>query len=555
MDSWWKNAVGYQVYIKSFYDSNDDGIGDLNGIIQKLDYIKSLGADFIWICPFYDSPMDDNGYDVRDYYKVASIYGNMTDFARLVNEAHSREIKVIIDLVLNHTSDEHQWFNNSELKIEPYIDYYIWRDGNNMFGKLEAPNNWQSFFTGSAWKYSEKRKQYYLKLFSDKMPDLNYENPKVMLEIEKIISYYSKLGVDGFRLDAVSHIAKDLSFLSVKNSEKSYKSFSNLPQIHDYLKKLSTAFKLNNMVTMGELGGNPTTQDIIKYTNEHEIDMTFSFEQVNVFKKNKKVNLGKLKKCLREKYLIAKNGGYPVLFWLNHDYPRLISKIAREKDPKNAQICLATLMYLLKGTPMIYNGEEIGMENFKFTSPAEFRDVNAKTYFENAEDKVKALNYLSDNSRDNSRTIMQWSAEKFAGFTKGSPWTFVNENYVNCNVEEQEKDSSSMLENYKKIIKTRKSILDLIDVGKYEFFTKFGSIGYTISNKNDSLIVIANFGKWQITMPHIKNEILYSNMPSDRKHIKPYQVIVMNRGKVKYDGEVGVSRREMKKINKENQSK
>lgn len=553
MEYWWKNSVGYQIYIKSFYDSNADGVGDLNGIIEKLDYIKSLGVDFIWICPFYDSPMDDNGYDVRDYFKIATSYGTMTDFARLVIEAHNRDLKVIIDLVLNHTSDEHQWFSNSELKIDPYTDYYIWRDGNNVLGKIEPPNNWQSFFSGSAWKYSEKRKQYYLKLFSDKMPDLNFENKNVLLEIEKIIAYYSKLNVDGFRLDAISHIAKDLTFASAKNEEKTYKSFSNLPKTHDYLKQLSPAFKLNNMVTMGELGGNPSKSEIIKYTTDHELDMTFSFEQVNIFKKNKRVHLGKLKDCLMDKYYIAKNGGYPVLFWLNHDYPRLMSKISGEKDSKNAQICLAALMYLMKGTPIIYNGEEIGMENYKFTSPAEFRDVNAKMYFENAQDKAKALDYLTENSRDNSRTIMQWNSEKFAGFTTEQPWTYVGDNYKICNVAEQEKDKDSILENYKKILKVRKMILDLIDTGRYDFFKKFKMVGYTISHKNESLIVMANLGKVPVIMPHVKNEILYSNMPSDRVTVKPYQVIVLNRGKAKYDGEIGQTKREIKKQAKKSQ--
>ena len=546
MDNWWKNAVGYQVYIKSFMDSNNDGIGDLIGITQKLDYIKSLGVNFIWVCPFYDSPMDDNGYDVRDYLKVADIYGNMDDFARLVTEAHNRDMKVIIDFVLNHTSDEHEWFINSEKKIEPYTDYYIWKDGVNVLGTIEEPNNWQSFFSGSAWKYSETRKQYYLKLFSNKMPDLNYENNKVLLEIEKIIAFYTKLNVDGFRLDAISHIAKDLEFKNAPKAEKSYKQFSNLPKTHEYLKKLSPAFKLNNMVTMGELGGKPSKSDIIKYTAEHELDMTFSFEQVNIFKKNNKIHLKKLTECLMDKVYIAKNGGHPVLFWLNHDYPRLMSKIKGEKDSKNTQICLAALMYLLKGTPMIYNGEEIGMENFKFTSPAEFRDVNAKMYYENAQDKVKALEYLTENSRDNSRTIMQWSDEKFAGFTSAQPWTFVSENYKECNVQVQEKDNDSILAHYKKILETRKKLSELIEVGKYEVFKKFKVVGYSISHKNDSILVVANFGNRSFIMPHRKNEILYSNMTSDRVKIKPKQIIVINRGKVKYDGDVTPRKKDAK---------
>ena len=266
--NWWKNAIGYQIYIKSFFDSNNDGIGNLNGITQKLNYIKDLGIDFIWICPFYDSPMDDNGYDIRNYYKVDKIYGTNDDLEKLIETAHSLNIRVIIDLVLNHTSDEHDWFIKSENKIEPYSDFYIWRDGKIIDNKLFPPNNWESFFSGSTWKYSEKRKQYYLKLFSNKMPDINYENKLVFDEIEKIINYYSSLNIDGFRVDAISHIGKDLSFKNAKNAKKSYKHFSNLPKTHFYLKNLNKIFKKYNLVTMGELGGKPSKNELIKYTTQ-----------------------------------------------------------------------------------------------------------------------------------------------------------------------------------------------------------------------------------------------------------------------------------------------
>ena len=355
---WWKNTIGYQIYIKSFADSNDDGIGDIGGITSKLDYIKNLGVKFIWVCPFYDSPMDDNGYDVRDYLKIDKIYGKMTDLKKLIAECHNRDIKVVIDLVMNHTSDECAWFVKSEKKIEPYTDMYIWRDGKVIDGKMCPPNNWISFFSGSAWKYSEKRKQYFLKIFSNKMPDINYESEVAFTEMEKVIDYYGSIGVDGFRVDAIAHLGKDLTFNDAKNLKKTYKSFSNLPNNHKYIKRFNKYFTRNNLVTMGELGGDPTTKDIMKYTTEKELDMIFSFEQTSVFNnKNHTINLKGLLKTLKYKTTISDKNGWSVLFWLNHDYPRLISKIRGESDPKNAQIALATLMYMLKGTPIIYNGE------------------------------------------------------------------------------------------------------------------------------------------------------------------------------------------------------
>ena len=535
MINYWKNLIGYQIYIKSFNDSNGDGIGDLNGITAKLDYIKSLGVDFIWICPFYDSPMNDNGYDIRNYFMVSSNYGNMQDFVNLVDEAHKREIKVVIDLVLNHTSDEHLWFAGSEERREPYEDFYIWRDGKVVDGKLLPPNNWQSFFSGPAWKYSEKRGQFYLKLFSDKMPDLNFENPKVFLEIEKIINYYAKCGVDGFRLDAISHIAKEETFADVQKPEKSYVAFSNLPKTHEYLKKMNIAFKLNGMFTMGELGGNPTKQEIIKYTTDGEMDCAFSFTQVGVFTKNNKVDTKKLLNTLKFNSTISKSGGYPVLFWLNHDYPRLASKIKNEKENKNAQICLAGLMYLLKGVPMIYNGEELGMENCEFKTEDDFLDVNAKMLLKNSTDKEKTLKYLIENSRDNSRGVMQWNEKRYAGFSTAKPWIKVGENYSECNVEVEEKNANSVLNNYKNILKVRKSIINLINYAKFTFMKKSKIVGYSISLGKENVFVVANFSRRNVKMRYDTSRVLYSNKEVNGKQIKPYQLLIINRGTGKYN--------------------
>lgn len=522
---WWKKAIGYQIYIRSFFDSNNDGNGDLNGITQKLDYIKDLGINFIWICPFYDSPLDDNGYDIRDYYKIHEIYGNIKDLENLINEAHKRNIKVFIDLVLNHTSDESIWFVKSENKQEPYSNFYIWKDGKMENGKLFPPNNWQSFFSGSAWKYSYKRKQYYLKIFSNKMPDINYESEIAFTEMEKVINFYSNLKIDGFRVDAISHLGKDLSFENAKKIEKSYEHFSNLKSNHEYIKRFNKIFVKNNLVTMGELGGNPTKKDLVEYTTKKELDMIFSFEQLNVFNKKNKVNCNKLLETLKNKEGLSSKEGWSVLFWLNHDYPRLISKIKGESDPQNAQICLACLMYMLKGTPIIYNGEEIGMQNYNFKSIEDFNDVNAKMLFENSKNKKKEFKKLKENSRDNSRTVMQWNTQSHAGFSTVKPWNYVNDNYKVCNVENSQKDKNSVLNNYKEILKLRSRFSAYLVNAKYKFFNKLGLVGYIINCKDFKLKVVANFSNFTRKLRLRNVSILYSNF-SDKETLKKYQVSI-----------------------------
>ncbi len=523
---WWKDAIGYQIYIRSFKDSNDDGIGDIKGIIEKLDYIQSLGVDFIWICPFYDSPMDDNGYDIRNYYKIAEEYGNMNDLKLLIKTAHKKGIKVITDLVLNHTSNENKWFINSENKIAPYTDFYIWRDGKVVDGKMCPPNNWQSFFSGSAWGYSDKRKQYYLKIFSNTMPDINYESETAFSEMEKVIDYFGKLGVDGFRVDAISHIGKDLTFADAKDINKTYKSFSNRANNHKYLARLHKSFAKHNLVTMGELGGSPTKKDLVKYTTNNELDMIFSFEQVGVFNDDFLINGNNLINTLKYKHLLTKHKGWPVLFWLNHDYPRLFSKIRGEKDAKNAQICLATLMYMLKGTPIIYNGEEIGMTNYQFKSVKEFKDVNAKMIFANAENIDEEFEKLKEISRDNSRTMMQWDTSKNAGFSSGKPWGYVNKNYKKVNVEASALDENSILNNYIKILSVRKDCQPYISYGKYKFFNKKGLLGYKICCKDCKIVVVANFSNFDKQFLLNNEEILYTNMKKNQI-LKPYQVAII----------------------------
>lgn len=524
---WWKNAVGYQIYIRSFYDTDNNGIGDIKGITQKLDYIKNLGVNFIWICPFYDSPMDDNGYDVRNYYKVDQSYGSMEDLKELISLAHQKDIKVVVDLVLNHTSDENEWFIKSENSIEPFTDFYVWKDGKMVNGELTPPNNWISFFSGSAWKYSEKRKQFYLKIFSNKMPDINYECETAFVEMEKVIDYFGSLGVDGFRVDAISHIGKDLTFADAKDLTKTYKSFSNQENTHTYLKRFNKAFVKNNLVTMGELGGDPTEADLIRYTTEKELDMIFSFEQMDVFNESHKINIDGLMHALKYKTSLSSKNGWSVLFWLNHDYPRLISKIREEKDCKNAQICLAGLMYMLKGTPIIYNGEELGMENYPFEKPEDFLDVNAKMIFDNTDNVEQALNKLKETTRDHARTVMQWSNEPNAGFTKGTPWTYVNSNYHRLNAQNQLEDNDSILNHYSRLLNIRRELGEKLINASYSFFNNDKVVGYNIDCDDKTITVVANLNQ-ESKEYEANGKTLYSNFDVSET-LQPYQIIILEK--------------------------
>ena len=525
--TWWKNAIGYQIYIRSFYDSNGDGIGDINGITQKLDYIKSLGANFIWICPFYDSPMDDNGYDVRNYYEVDKSYGTTEQLKTLIESAHARQIKVVVDLVLNHTSDECEWFVKSENCVEPFTDFYVWKEGKIVDGKITPPNNWTSFFSGPAWKYSEKRKQYYLKIFSNKMPDINYECETAFVEMEKVVDFFGSLGVDGFRVDAISHIGKDLTFADAPDLTRTYKSFSNQENTHAYLKRFNKAFSKNNLVTMGELGGDPTEADLIRYTTEKELDMIFSFEQMGVFNSNHTIDLKNLMYTLKYKENLSSKNGWSVLFWLNHDYPRLVSKIDKVSDNKNAQVCLAGLMYMLKGTPVIYNGEEIGMENYPFEKPEDFLDVNAKMIFDNTDNVEEALNRLKETTRDHARTVMQWNDSANAGFSSGTPWTYVNKNYTYLNAEQNDKDEKSILNAYRKILAVRSAFGEQLIEGEYTFFENEGVIGYTIKTSDNVLTVCANLSE-QTKQLNYEGEVVYSNFESTGS-LAPYQLVILKK--------------------------
>ena len=536
---WWKESVGYEIYIRSFNDSNNDGIGDLNGICQKLDYIKSIGIDFIWICPFYDSPLDDNGYDIRDYRKVLEEYGTIDDAKNLILKAHEKGLKVLVDLVMNHTSDEHEWFLKSKSREEGFEDFYYWKDAvTDKDGILHEPNNWESFFGGSAWKFDLTRKQYYLKLFSNKMPDINYESEKVLDEMGKVITWWCELGVDGFRVDAISHIGKDLTFKNAKKG-KTYKSFSNLPSAHSYLKKLAQNWRKFGAVAIGELGGEPTQKDNILFTfsKNEELDIVFDFDHLKHVKEKRGeryVDTKGLTKALKKKQEINELGGWSALFWTNHDYFRILSLYGDEKNSSKSGSALAVLMYLLKGTPVIYNGEEIGMTNYPFKDENEFEDVNAKTLLtlaKSKEEKEKIFKKLVLESRDNARTIMQWDGSINAGFSENKPWFVVNKNYHQVNVSGQLSQKSSCLNEYIKILNLRKSDKDVFCYGKTKFINGGkGIIQYEryADDSNNSYTVIVNLSNSVKKFLYPVGDIVYSNYGEVvRGEMSPYEAVVI----------------------------
>lgn len=538
--TWWKEAIGYQIYPKSYKDSNNDGIGDLGGIISKLDYIKKLGVNLIWLCPIYDSPMDDNGYDVRDYEKIDKTFGSMEDFDKLLKEAHSRGIKIMMDLVLNHTSDEHKWFIESENRNGKYTDYYIWQDPiYDANGNRQPPTQWWSFFGGTTWKYSEKRGQYFMKVFSDKMPDLNWENPDVVKDMSDMIKWWIKKGVDGFRIDAVAHLGKKPF---VQTEDNSCNNFSNLPLVHKVLRDLNeNIFSVNDVATIGEVGGNANMESQLSYTKESErkLNMIFTFDHVwcnNSYAakhrlENEKMNAYNLKHTLARNQSMIKQGGWLGLYWMNHDHPRVLSHYGNLNYPYESATCLATTMYFLKGTPFIYNGEEIGMINYNF-KPDEFNDVGARNLIKTAREEDKQREYENQLliSKDHARTIMQWNGGEYAGFSNHKPWFVINPNYKIVNVENQEKAKNSILKQYRKILKTRNEHKDVFVYGDFQM--RYNEHPYIMVydriTENERYTIVVNLSD-KITEFDISSEIekiVYANYLPYDKILGPYQAIV-----------------------------
>ncbi|MBO5111732.1 MAG: alpha-glucosidase [Lachnospiraceae bacterium] len=510
---WWKESVVYQIYPRSFMDSNGDGIGDIKGITSKLDYLKELGIDVIWLSPVYQSPNDDNGYDISDYQAIMQEFGNMEDFDEMLAAAHERGIKIMMDLVVNHTSDEHRWFVESrKSKNNPYRDYYIWRDAKD--GR--EPNNWGSCFGGSAWQYDETTDMYFLHLFSKKQPDLNWDNKVVRREVFDMMTWWLEKGVDGFRMDVISMISKVPGLPDgPKDKDALYGDFGpsviNGPHVHDYLKEMrKEVLSKFDTITVGETSG-VTVEEAVKYAadDESELNMVFQFEQNDLDGgEHGKWNLNKiylpdLKAVLNRWQTYLEGKAWNSLYWSNHDQPRIVSRLGNDTEAYRelSAKMLATCLHMMKGTPYIYQGEELGMTNVPFASMDEFRDIESinayREYTENGiiapEDMMKYLNYKS---RDNARTPMQWSDEENGGFTKGTPWIKINSNYTTINAKEQMEREDSVFHYYQQLISLRKKE-PVIVYGTFALLMPEDEdiFMYTRTYEQEKLLVICNFSQ------------------------------------------------------------
>ena len=501
---WWKEAVAYQIYPRSFMDSNGDGIGDLNGIILKLDYLKSLGIDVIWVSPFYKSPNDDCGYDISDYQDIMKEFGTMEDFDRLLAEVHKRGMKLIADLVINHTSDEHPWFIESRSSLDnPKRDWYIWRDGKNG----EEPNNWESIFSGSAWEYDEATGQYYMHLFSKKQPDLNWENEEVRQALYDMVNWWLDKGIDGFRVDAISHIKKEPGLKDMPNPQglkyvSSFDKHMNVEGIHTLLDDLKkNTFDQYDIMTVGEANG-VKVEDAHLWVGEQEgkFNMVFQFEHLGLWKDqgNQGLNLSELKKILTKWQKGLEGVGWNALYIENHDLARIVSTLGDDQNYwKESATALGMMYFMMQGTPFIYQGQEIGMTNVKFNQVEDYQDVQSTgLYYSKLEQGMAhddIMEIIWATARGNSRTPMQWSQEANGGFTTGTPWLAVNPNYEIINVEAQEKDPHSILNFYKEMIALRKSE-DVFIYGSYDLvFEEHTDIyAYTRTLDHKRVLILCN---------------------------------------------------------------
>lgn len=546
-EAWWRRATVYQIYPKSFNDTTGKGTGDLKGIIQKLDYLKKLGVDVLWLTPIYQSPQNDNGYDISDYFSIYPAYGTMEDFETLLEEAHNRDIKIIMDMVLNHTSTEHEWFKKSaSSRDSEYRDFYIWKDP--VEGK--EPNNWQSKFGGSAWQFDENTGQYYLHLFDVTQADVNWENPRVRKALIDVIRFWAEKGIDGFRLDVVNLVSKDQRFLNDETGD-GRKYYTDGPRIHEFLHEINeAAFSPYNMMTVGEMSST-SLENCILYTkpDRKELDMTFQFHHLKVDYPNGEkwtkapFDFIRLKKILSEWQIGMHEGnGWNALFWCNHDQPRVVSRFGDDgKYHKESAKMLATTLHCMQGTPYIYQGEEIGMTNPNFESIDEYRDVESinayKILKKEGKTNEEIIEILKHKSRDNSRTPMQWTGEENAGFTTGTPWINVAKNYPEINVEKALREEDSIFYHYQKLIQLRKDY-DIITYGDYKLILDEDPnvFAYTRRWNEEMLIVVSNFysEEKEVSIPLDKEEnveILISNYKDSQKSwqslkLRPYESIV-----------------------------
>ena len=552
---WWKESVVYQIYPRSFCDSNGDGIGDLNGITGKLDYLKELGIDVIWLSPVYKSPNDDNGYDISDYQAIMDEFGTMEDFDRMLAIAHEKGIKIMMDLVVNHTSDEHKWFIESRKSTDnPYRDYYIWRPAKED-GSL--PNNWGSCFSGPAWEYDKTTDMYFLHLFSKKQPDLNWDNPAVRQDVFDMMNWWLKKGVDGFRMDVISLISKEPGLPDKEPGINGYATFNvsaNGPHVHEYLQEMRQK-ALNNAdtITVGECSG-VTLEEAKKYarSDEKELNMVFQFEHMDVDSDEKagkwttkKMDLRNLKKILTRWQKGLQDIAWNSLYWENHDQPRSVSRFGNDSDEYReiSAKMLATCIHMMQGTPYVYQGEELGMTNCPFNTLDNFRDLESINAFHELteqgkmteEDMMAAIGYKG---RDNARTPMQWDDSAYAGFSTATPWIMVNPNYTKINAKDQINREDSVFKYYQKLIKLRHES-ELIVYGTYDLILDDDKdiYAYIRTLDDEKLIVYCNFSEntREVELPKefTNGKVLISNY-SDAKvnhkiTLRPYEAIVIQK--------------------------
>lgn len=533
---WWHDAVVYQIYPRSFYDSNNDGMGDLQGIISKLDYLKTLGINVLWLSPVYQSPMDDNGYDISNYQDIAAEFGTMADMKQLLSEAKQRDIRIIMDLVVNHTSDEHPWFIEAQKsKDNPYRDYYIWRDSKE---EGSAPSELGSIFGGSAWQYDPDSQQYYFHLFSKRQPDLNWQNPKVHQEVHNMMNWWIEQGISGFRLDVIDLIGKEIDKEITGNG----------PRLHPLLKEMNQAtFGQHDLLTVGETWG--ATPEIAKmYSNpaREELSMVFQFEHITLTWKDGdkwtpiKLDLPEFKKVLTKWQVELADEGWNSLFWNNHDLPRVVSKYGNDSQYRvESAKMLATTLHFMKGTPYIYQGEEIGMTNVKFDHIDDYQDIETRNFYqvrtENGVPPDTMMAAIHENSRDNARTPMQWNNQEHGGFSQATPWLASNPNSEYINVDQALSDPDSIFYHYQTLIQLRKE-LPIIVQGDFEALYEEDEkvFSYLRTFNGQKLWVVSNFSEDNVSinvpkwLQGLDQQCLISNYPkrseiSQTLTLEPYE--------------------------------
>ncbi len=548
--AWWKEAVVYQIYPRSFMDSNGDGIGDINGITSRLDYLKELGVDVLWLSPVYQSPNDDNGYDISDYQAIMEEFGTMEDFDRMLEGIHARGMKLVMDLVVNHTSDEHPWFVESrKSKDNPYRDYYIWREGKD--GK--EPNNWGSCFSGSAWEYDKTTDMYYLHLFSKKQPDLNWDNPKVRDEVFQMMNWWCEKGIDGFRMDVISLISKKPGLpdgYQAPGALYGDSGCANGPHVHEYLQEMNQkVLSRYDLMTVGECAG-VTIEEAKKYANAdgRELSMVFQFEHVEANGPmgkwtDERVQLKDFKTTMSKWQTELEGKAWNSLFLGNHDQARSVSRFGNDAPEYRAVSAkmLVTCLHMMQGTPYVYQGEELGMTNCPFPTLEDLRDIESINAFHELTEAGKVnpedmMRYIRLRGRDNARTPMQWDDSANAGFTTGTPWIMVNPNYTEINAKTEMEDPDSVFRYYQKIIGLRKKEKVMV-YGTYQLLDPDNEklYVYTRTLDNEKLLVICNFTEeeeiYSVPEEFSKGEVLISSYHREKAEkeimLKPYEALVL----------------------------